>query len=110
MNNAVILFLNLGGSEIAVIMLFVLMFFGADKIPELARGLGKGMRQFKDAMNGIEQEVKRAATDIESEVKKNINEAAPLGETLKEVTNTVKRGNEEIKETLAAENGEKKTD
>jgi len=56
-----LLFLNLGGSEIFVIMLFVLMFFGSKQIPQLARGLGRGMREFKDAMNGIEREIRDAA-------------------------------------------------
>jgi len=56
-----LLFLNLGGGEIFVILLVVLLFFGSKRIPELAKGLGKGMREFKDAMSGIEKEVKDAA-------------------------------------------------
>ena len=44
--------LFIGGPEIFVIVLIVVMFFGADKIPEIARTLGKGMRQIKDATNG----------------------------------------------------------
>jgi len=56
-----LLFLNLGGGEIFVILLVVLLFFGSKRIPELAKGLGKGMREFKDAMSGIEREVKDAA-------------------------------------------------
>jgi len=55
-----LLFLNVGGSEVMVIALFVLMFFGSKQIPELMRGLGKGMREMKDAMNGIEREVRDA--------------------------------------------------
>lgn len=58
-----LLFLNLGGGEIVVILLVVLLFFGSKQIPDLARGLGKGMREFKDAMAGIENEVKNAASD-----------------------------------------------
>jgi sec-independent protein translocase protein TatA len=58
-----ILFLNLGGGEIFVILLVVLLFFGSKRIPELAKGLGKGMREFKDAMSGIENEVRNAATE-----------------------------------------------
>jgi sec-independent protein translocase protein TatA len=57
------LFLNLGGGEIFVILLVVLLFFGAKRIPDLAKGLGKGMREFKDAMSGIESEVRNAAND-----------------------------------------------
>ena len=58
-----LLFLNLGGGEILVILLFVLLFFGSKRIPELAKGLGKGMREFKDAISGIENEVRNAASE-----------------------------------------------
>jgi sec-independent protein translocase protein TatA len=59
----IFLFLNLGGGEILVIALFVLMFFGSKQIPELMRGLGRATREFKDAMGGIEREV-RSATQV----------------------------------------------
>ena len=58
-----LLFLNLGGGEIFVILLVVLLFFGSKRIPELAKGLGKGMREFKDAMSGIENEVRNASNE-----------------------------------------------
>jgi len=48
---------NLGGPEIFLIVLFVLIFFGAKKIPELARGLGKGIREFKDATREVQTEL-----------------------------------------------------
>ena len=57
--NFVLLFLGLGGSELLVIMLVVLLLFGGKKIPELMRGLGKGVRSFKDGMNGTEKEDKK---------------------------------------------------
>ncbi len=50
-------FLFISGAEIFVILVIVLMLFGADKIPEIARGLGKGMRQIKDATNDIKREI-----------------------------------------------------
>ncbi len=46
---------NLGGSEILLIVLVLLLFFGGKKLPELARGLGKGIKEFKDASSGIEK-------------------------------------------------------
>lgn len=58
--NFVLLFLGLGGSELLVIMLVVLLLFGGKKIPELMRGLGKGVRNFKDGMKDV-------ATDDEKE-------------------------------------------
>jgi sec-independent protein translocase protein TatA len=54
---------NLGASEIIIIVLVVLLFFGAKKIPELMQGLGKGIREFKKATRDIED-------DITHEVKK----------------------------------------
>ncbi|MDQ3292412.1 MAG: twin-arginine translocase TatA/TatE family subunit [Bacteroidota bacterium] len=57
-----LLFLGeIGGSELMVILLVILVFFGAKRIPELARGLGKGIREFKDAANGIKNEIESPA-------------------------------------------------
>ena len=47
----------IGGSEIIVILLIVLVLFGGKKIPELMKGLGKGVKEYKKAMNGIEDEI-----------------------------------------------------
>ena len=47
-----LLFLNLGAGEIIIIALVVLLLFGGKKIPELMNGLGKGVKSFKDGMNG----------------------------------------------------------
>ncbi len=54
---------NLGGPEIFLIVLFVLIFFGAKKIPELARGLGRGIREFKDATKEIKDEIEEGVRD-----------------------------------------------
>ncbi|SDW20869.1 sec-independent protein translocase protein TatA [Lutibacter oricola] len=55
------MFLFISGPEIFVILVIVVMLFGADKLPEIARGLGKGMRQVKDATNDIKREIKTSA-------------------------------------------------
>ena len=61
---------NLGATEIILIVLVIVVFFGAKKIPELARGLGQGIREFKnatkEASGGVEEEVKK----IDETVKK----------------------------------------
>lgn len=54
-----LLFLNLGGGEVLIIALVVLLIFGGAKIPELMRGIGKGIRSFKDGMKDIEQDINR---------------------------------------------------
>ena len=59
--NTTLLFLGLGMQEILLIALVVLLFFGGKKIPELMKGLGKGVKSFKDGMNGLEGEKKEGA-------------------------------------------------
>ena len=69
--------LFIGGTEIIFILFIVVMVFGADKIPEIARGLGKGMRTLKDATNDIKHEVTKSAKEngiIDTEVTQSINE------------------------------------
>ena len=55
---------GLGGSEVIFILLIIVMFFGSKKIPELARGLGKGLREMKEAANGIEREITQEMKDM----------------------------------------------
>lgn len=60
--NAILLFLSgVGFQEILLIGLFVLVFFGARKIPEFMKGLGKGVREFKDAVKDVKKEVEEAS-------------------------------------------------
>jgi sec-independent protein translocase protein TatA len=49
---------NLGPTELILIFLIVLLLFGANRIPEIAKGLGRGIRDFKKGMQGIEEEPK----------------------------------------------------
>ena len=57
MYNSIMLFLNMGGPELVLIFVVILLLFGGKKLPELARGLGKGLREFKDASDGIKREI-----------------------------------------------------
>ena len=63
---SIILFI--GGPEIIIIMLVVVMLFGSKKIPEIARGLGKGIRELKDASNDIRREIRSSADSVKEEV------------------------------------------
>ena len=65
---SIILFI--GGQEILIIMLMVVMLFGSKKIPEIARGLGKGIREMKDASNEIRREIRSSANSVNEEVQK----------------------------------------
>jgi len=51
---------GIGGPELMMIMFIILLLFGANKLPELAKGLGKSVREFKKAASGVENEVRRA--------------------------------------------------
>jgi len=57
-------FLFISGGEIAFILFIAIMVFGADKLPEIARGLGKGMRTLKDATNDIKHEITKTAENL----------------------------------------------
>jgi sec-independent protein translocase protein TatA len=59
--------LFIGGPEIVVILLFIVMFFGSKKIPELAKGLGRAMREVKDASIEIKKEIRDSATSIKDD-------------------------------------------
>lgn len=60
--------LFIGGAEILIILLFVVLFFGANKIPELARGLGKAMRELKDASNEIKKDIRDSSNKIKDDL------------------------------------------
>ncbi|TCP28246.1 sec-independent protein translocase protein TatA [Tenacibaculum skagerrakense] len=90
--NLVVLFIS--GPEIFVIFAIVLIVFGPNKIPEIARGLGKGMRQVKDATNEIKREINDSAknqgldTDIVSDINKEVNE---VKDNIDDLTGPIKR-------------------
>lgn len=56
--------MNLGGQEMIIIFVVILFLFGAKKIPELARGLGKSMGEFKKAREEFEREITKAEDDV----------------------------------------------
>jgi sec-independent protein translocase protein TatA len=57
------MFLGMGGQEIIIVALIVLLLFGGKKIPELMRGLGRGVREFKDAKDGIRSEIEKGMNE-----------------------------------------------
>jgi len=86
--------LFISGTEIAFILFIVLLVFGADKIPEIARGLGKGMRQIKDATNDIKSEITKSAqkhgvdVDITKDIRKEIDK---VKDDVQDITGPIKR-------------------
>jgi sec-independent protein translocase protein TatA len=90
--NPILLFIS--GPEIMVVMLIVVMVFGADKIPEIAKGLGKGMRQIKDATNDIKKEINDSSVknNIDLDIAKNIEEeVSSVKESIDDLTGPIKR-------------------
>lgn len=57
---------NFGAPEIIIIALAILLLFGGKKIPELMKGIGKGVRNFKEGINGIEKDIEGAGNEPES--------------------------------------------
>jgi sec-independent protein translocase protein TatA len=65
MHSPVFLFLNIGSSEMVLIVFVALLLFGGEKLPEIARGLGKGIRDFKDASEGVKREINNQINNYE---------------------------------------------
>ena len=88
------IFLFISGVEIGFILFVVLLVFGADKVPDIARGLGKAIRQVKDATNDIKSEITKGIDsqeekmDITKDVRKEIDK---VKEDVEEVTGPIKR-------------------
>jgi sec-independent protein translocase protein TatA len=61
---------GLGGQELILILLIILLLFGAQKLPELAKGLGKGIKEFKKAQNEIEDEFNKTMDEPSKKEKK----------------------------------------
>lgn len=61
-------FLNIGTQEVIFIVIIILLLFGGKKLPELARGLGKGIREFKDASDGIKREISDQINNFEKDL------------------------------------------
>lgn len=90
---SIFLFLPSGG-ELLLVVLAVLLLFGADKIPELARTFGKGMREFKKATEEIKREINSNISDLKSEIEKEKEELR------QNITHLEKKIEEEISDPI----------
>ena len=79
---------GIGGGELILIILIALMLFGSDKIPEIARAIGKGMAQLKNATNEIKSEIQKGA------------EANGIHTSMKELTSSFTEEVEKVKSNL----------
>ena len=69
MITGIFLFLNIGTSEMMLILFVALFLFGGKKLPELARGLGRGIREFKDASETIKRDINEQINNFEEDIK-----------------------------------------
>ncbi|MFC2118581.1 twin-arginine translocase TatA/TatE family subunit [Bacteroidota bacterium] len=85
--------LFIGGWEILVVMVIVLMLFGAKKIPEIARGLGKGLKEFKKITNEIKTEFDKETEVLDDikDIKKDITEKSDIAKDLKEIKKNINK-------------------
>ena len=65
--NGILAIFNLGVGEVILIVAIILLLFGGRKIPELMRGLGKGVKSFKQGMNEVEDELKKPIEDLDKD-------------------------------------------
>lgn len=98
------LFINsIAGSEIVIILLFVLIFFGAKSIPGMSRSLGRGLRQIRDASQEVQDEIRRTTGDMKKEMnlKRTLDQAAEdVQKPFKEVVREVKESTSSVQESV----------
>src|SRR6478735_2505604 len=83
MLNTVLLFLNIGSGEMVVIIFAALLLFGGKKLPEIARGLGKGIRDFKDASEDVKREINNQINNYEEKRPEKVAEVQAAVEEVK---------------------------
>ena len=86
--------LFISGAEIAFILFIAIMVFGADKLPEIARGLGKGMKTLRNATNDIKHEITKSAKNqgIDTDIVKDVNEEiTKVKDNIEDFTGSVRR-------------------
>ena len=102
------LFLNsISTGEVIIILAFVLMFFGSKGVPGMARSIGKGLRQLRDATDDIKRDIRHSVEDIEKSVKSNMDEVTIVKDISeqkaaiqKNIDNIVKRPSRFVKDNI----------
>jgi sec-independent protein translocase protein TatA len=85
---SVFLFLNLGGGEVFVVIIFIILLFGSDQLPQLLKGLGQGIREINDAKTQIQNEIKKGTGVSAEELNKH---TTIIQQEISQVEQTVRR-------------------
>ena len=95
-----LLFLNdIAASEVLVILIFILMFFGSKSIPGIARTMGRTIRQIKDASNELQQEIRKSGVDM----KNDLNLRGMIDETAQDIRRPLDQYAPDIDEAIKFE-------
>jgi sec-independent protein translocase protein TatA len=95
-----LLFLNdIAGSEVLVILAFILMFFGSKSIPGIAQTMGKTIRQIKDASDELKHEIKKSGADM----KKDLNLEGLINDTVNDIQRPLDQYVEELEDAVKYE-------
>ncbi|WP_423147425.1 Sec-independent protein translocase subunit TatA/TatB [Rubrolithibacter danxiaensis] len=78
--------MNIGTPELLLILFAVLLLFGGNKLPQLARGLGQGIREFKDASDGVKREIHRNINAVQDDL--NVNSTSNVSGSTTDVNST----------------------
>lgn len=97
--NMILFLSDVAGSEILLILFFVLIFFGSKSIPNLARTMGRTIRQIKDASDELQNEIKKSGMDI----KKDLNLTNIIEETAQDIQAPLQKYTTELDEALRFE-------
>ncbi|MCE2711311.1 MAG: twin-arginine translocase TatA/TatE family subunit [Cryomorphaceae bacterium] len=95
----VLFFNDVSGTEVLVILIFILMFFGSKSIPGIARTFGRTIRQIKDASNELQDEIRKSGVDI----KKDLNLTRIVEETAQDISQPLDQVANELDDTVLYE-------
>lgn len=99
----VFVFFNLGFGELFAIFVVVLLLFGADKIPEFARTLGKGIRYVKEATDNVKRDIQSSVDEVKTDVDKNVKDVREGFDVVKRTKRQVRDNIKETVDDIAAE-------
>ncbi|MBD1431226.1 twin-arginine translocase TatA/TatE family subunit [Sphingobacterium sp. DN00404] len=101
-------FLNIGTQEMVLIVIVILLLFGGKKLPELARGLGRGIREFKDASDGIKREISDQINNFEKDLDVTVEDKPTTKTRSQTISEEINQQEEEGEESIGVEEETKK--